>query len=68
MEEEEAQIQTSSRIDWEAEDEREDGPPEPVFNSRDSSECRRKINEFYESAVSSHEYAQRSEAKLNVSY
>lgn len=68
MEEEEAQIQTNSRIDWEAIDEREDGPPEPVFNSRDNSECRRIISEYYESAVSGHEYAQRNEAKLNVSY
>merc|ERR1711994_535830 len=67
-EEEEALIQTNSRIDWEAVDESEDGPPEPVFNSGDNSECRSMISYFYEEAASSYEWALRSEAKLNASY
>jgi len=68
VEEEEASIQTDSRIDWKAVDESEWGPPEPVFNSEDSSECRDIINELYEDAMAEHEWRVGIEVKLNKSY
>ena len=46
----------------------ESAPPRPLFQSNDNAECKRVINEHFEMASGSFEYAVKNNAKLIGSY
>ena len=54
-------------LQWEVSD-FDDAPPVPIFSKDDSKSCKTEINDMHSSAVSTYEYAQGSEQKLNDSF
>ena len=46
----------------------ESAPPKPLFQPNDNAECKRVINEHYEMASRTFEYAAKNDAQLNASY
>ena len=58
----------SESVDWSSVNIRVDGPPEPVFNSKDNSQCRSVVEQYYEQASSTFDYNTKNDAKLSASY
>ena len=46
----------------------ESAPPKPLYQPNDNAECKRVINEHYEMASRTFEYAAKNDAQLNASY